>query len=79
MNGAYVYTDGILVSFEEEGPESCNCQMAQKKDKDGDVHMSLGLKANAPKKNCIVVEITPASKTSILITLACYSRTVMSG
>jgi hypothetical protein len=33
MNGASVYTDGVLVSFEEEGPESCNCQLAQKRKK----------------------------------------------
>jgi len=62
MNGAYVSTEGILVSFEEEGPESCNCQLATKREKDGDVHMYLGLKDNAAKKNCIVVEITPAFK-----------------
>jgi len=61
-DGAYVYTEGILVSFEEEGPESCNCQAAKKSRKDGDVHMYLGLKKDALKKNCIVVEITPAYK-----------------
>jgi len=36
--------------------------MARKSKKDGDVHMYLGLKQNALKKNCIVVEITPAFK-----------------
>ena len=61
-DGAYVYTEGFLTSFEEEGPESCNCGKAKKSLKDGDVHMYLGLKKNAVKKNCIVVEITPAFK-----------------
>lgn len=61
-NGMYVYTEGFLISFEEEGPESCNCNMANKKAKNGDVHMYLGLVNNAPKKNCIVVELTPAYK-----------------
>lgn len=61
-DGAYVYSEGFLVSFEEEGPESCNCGKAKKSLKDGDVHMYLGLKKDAAKKNCIVVEITPAFK-----------------
>ncbi len=62
MDGAYVITEGWLVSFEEEGPESCNCQKATKKKKNGDVHMYVGLKKNAAKKDCIVVEITPEFK-----------------
>lgn len=58
----YVYTEGFLVSHEEQGAETCNCGKASKTKKTGDVHMYLGLIANAPKKNCIVVEITPAYK-----------------
>ena len=61
-DGAYVYTEGYLISFEEEGPEACNCDKAKKSLKNGDVHMYIGLKKNALKKNCIVVEITPAFK-----------------
>ena len=61
-SGAYVYTEGYLVSFQEQGPEACNCDEAKAKLKDGDVHIYIGLKKNALKKNCIVVEITPAFK-----------------
>src|SRR5438552_3721603 len=62
MDGAYVVTEGYLISFEEEGPESCNCQKAKKGLKNGDVHMYVGLKKDALKKDCIVVEITPPFK-----------------
>src|SRR5690242_20639720 len=41
LNGAYVITEGYLISFEEEGPESCNCNKASKSKKNGDVHMYL--------------------------------------
>ena len=60
--GAYVYTEGILTSAEEQGPESCNCKQAREAAKNGDVHMFLSLVDNAPKKNSLVVEITPAFK-----------------
>jgi protein involved in sex pheromone biosynthesis len=59
---AYIYTEGYLTSIEEQGPESCNCRESTKKNKDGDVHMFLGLTPAAPKKNCMVIEITPAYK-----------------
>lgn len=62
FNGAYVFTEGYLISSEEEGPESCNCNKATKAKKNGDVHIYLGLVPNAPKKNCIVIEITPKYK-----------------
>jgi len=62
QNGAYVYTDGYLISAEEEGPESCNCNKAIKAKKNGDVHIYLGLAPNAVNKKCIIVEITPAYK-----------------
>ena len=61
-DGAYVITEGYLISFEEEGPEACNCGKAKKSLKNGDVHMYLGLKKNAKKIDCIVVEITPSFK-----------------
>ena len=60
--GAYVVMDGYLVDFEEQGPESCNCNEALKSKKTGDVHMFLGLVPAAAKKNCLVIEITPAFK-----------------
>jgi hypothetical protein len=60
--GAYVVMEGYLVDFEEEGPESCNCAEAKASDKSGDVHMFLGLRPGSAKKNCLVVEITPAFK-----------------
>jgi hypothetical protein len=37
LNGAFVTTEGYLISFEEEGPESCNCNKANKSKKNGDV------------------------------------------
>src|ERR1041384_1635966 len=62
FEGAYVSTEGYLtVKPEEQGPETCNCQEASESKKDGDVHMFLGLQPDAPKKNCIVIEITPKS------------------
>lgn len=61
-NGAYIYTEGYLISAEEQGPESCNCNKASIAKKNGDVHIYLALVPNAPKKNSIVVEITPAYK-----------------
>jgi hypothetical protein len=61
-DGAYVTTEGYLISLEEEGPEACNCGKAKASLKNGDVHMYLGLKKNAKKIDCIVVEITPAFK-----------------
>jgi hypothetical protein len=62
MNGAYIATSGYLVSHEEQGPESCNCKMASADKRDGDVHIYLGLTADAAKRDCIVIEITPAFK-----------------
>jgi hypothetical protein len=62
LDGAYVVTEGFLISFEEEGAESCNCNKASESKKNGDVHMYLALVKNAPKKNCIVIEITPSFK-----------------
>lgn len=60
--GAYVVMEGYLVDFAEQGPESCNCALANDKEKTGDVHMFLGLAKNSAKKNCIVIEITPKFK-----------------
>jgi hypothetical protein len=60
--GAYVYTEGYMTSAEEQGPESCNCREASKSQKNGDVHMYLSLVTDAPKKNSMVVEITPLFK-----------------
>jgi len=60
--GAYVVMEGYLVDFAEQGPESCNCGEARVADKNGDVHMFLGLAKNSAKKNCLVIEITPKFK-----------------
>jgi hypothetical protein len=60
--GAYVYTEGYMTSAEEQGPESCNCKEASESKKNGDVHMYLSLVKDAPKKNSMVVEITPLFK-----------------
>jgi len=58
----YVYMEGYLVDFTEQGPESCNCYEAEKSLKNGDVHIYVGLTKNALKKDCICVEITPEFK-----------------
>lgn len=54
MDGAYVVTEGYLISFEEEGGESCNCQKAKKNLKNGDVHMYVGLKKMHLKKTVLL-------------------------
>ena len=54
--------EGYTTSAKEQGPESCNCKEATVANKDGDVHMYLSLVKNAPKKNSMVVEITPMFK-----------------
>jgi len=61
-NGTYVYTEGYLVSHKEEGAESCNCKEATAEQKNGDVHIYIGQSPDAPKSDCIIVEITPAFK-----------------
>jgi hypothetical protein len=60
--GAYISTEGYMTSAKEEGAESCNCGEASEEKKDGDVHMYLSLVKDAPKKNSMVVEITPVFK-----------------
>lgn len=60
--GDYRYVEGYIVDWEEEGPESCNCHMASKAQKTGDLHIFLGTKPNAPKSKCVIVEITPKFK-----------------
>lgn len=53
---------GFIVDFKEEGKETSNCGKATIKKKDGDVHIYFGLVPDAAKRNCKVVEITPAFK-----------------
>lgn len=61
--GEYVYVEGYLITYTPEGGESCNCYRAdQNKTKYGDIHIYIGLKKNAKKEDCIVVEITPKYK-----------------
>ncbi len=60
--GAYVSVTGFIVDRGEQGAETCNCGLADKSKKTGDVHINLGLVADAAKKNTMIVEITPAFK-----------------
>lgn len=63
LDNAYVeITDGYLIRQDEQGKERCNCNLASEREKDGDIHMYIGLVPDAPIKNCMVVEITPAWK-----------------
>ena len=62
MIGEYVCLLGYLISYTEEGPESCNCKQAVASEKTGDVHMYIGLEPGAPKSDCVIVEITPSFK-----------------
>ena len=55
-------TDGYLVRQDEQGKERCNCNLATVREKDGDIHMYIGLVPDAAIKNCMVVEITPEWK-----------------
>ncbi len=61
-NGTYASTTGYITSYEERGPESCNCDEASKSAHTGDVHIYIGATPDAPKKECMIVEITPAYK-----------------
>lgn len=61
-SGDFMYTEGYIISFIEEGPESCNCYQASKAKKTGDVHIYIGLRPDAPKSECVIVEITPEYK-----------------
>lgn len=58
----YVYLQGYLVDFQEQGPEPSNCNKASKALKNGNVRIYIGLKPRARKRNCVVVEITPDFK-----------------
>lgn len=62
FEGAYVVTEGYLTDFEEQGPESCNCNRSKASLKNGDVHMFLSLQQDAVKIKSLVVEITPLFK-----------------
>ncbi len=61
-NGTYASTAGYITSYEERGPESCNCDEASKSAHTGDVHIYIGSSPDAPKRECMIVEITPAYK-----------------
>ncbi len=58
----YVYMNGYLVDFEEQGPEACNCYYASKSLKNGNVRVLIGLTPNAPKYNCVAAALTPDFK-----------------
>lgn len=58
----YVYIQGYIVDFDEQGPEPCNCNKASKDLKNGNVRVYIGLKPRARKHNCVVAEITPDFK-----------------
>jgi hypothetical protein len=60
--GTYVYLTGYIVKFAEQGPEKCNCGEASKPQKNGDVHIYIGLEPDAALYDCVVVEITPDYK-----------------
>jgi len=62
FEGSYVSITGFIVDAAEEGGETCNCGKATTKKKNGDVHINLGLVADAAKKNTMIVEITPKFK-----------------
>lgn len=61
-NGTYATTTGYITSYEERGPESCNCDEGSKSAHTGDVHIYIGSSPVAPKRECMLVEITPAFK-----------------
>ena len=55
-----VTVEGYVTGVKPGGPESCNCQ--SKKPEDHDMHMYIGKSPDAEKKDCFVVETTPAYK-----------------
>ena len=60
--GIYVCVSGYVVDYKEQGKETSNCEQADARKKTGDVHIYFGLKPDATKKNCMIVEITPEYK-----------------
>jgi hypothetical protein len=48
---------GFVVKVKSGGPESCNCGAG--KPIDMDTHIMLGLSNDAPKTQCVIVEVTP--------------------
>src|SRR5256885_788472 len=48
---------GFVINVKEGGKESCNCE-ASKPD-DIDTHIELGLAADAPETQRVIVEVTP--------------------
>ena len=64
--GTYVeLSGGYLMSFEEKGPESCNCHLADATKGTGDVHINLCTRDNlqaADNNYSLIVEITPSYK-----------------
>jgi hypothetical protein len=56
----YCVTEAWVVYWKLGGPESCNCQSD---DKDSwDIHIGISGDSAANKKDCMIIEITPASK-----------------
>lgn len=64
--GTYVeISDAYLMTFEEQGPEDCNCHYGNKKKHTGDVHINLCNESNLKAANnnyTMIVEITPSYK-----------------
>ena len=56
----YVFTEGYIVSGEDMGPESCNCDLAKKGNHDGDIHFYIASSPNATKYQSMIAEVTPA-------------------
>jgi hypothetical protein len=48
---------GFVVKVKSGGKESCNCGAS--KSIDMDTHIMLGLSSNAPRTQCVIVEVTP--------------------
>jgi len=55
----YVSVEAILISGEDQGPESCNCDLASEKNHDGDIHFYLSDRPDAKKYESFIAEITP--------------------
>jgi hypothetical protein len=60
-DGKYYSVEGYILSGEEQGPETCNCDKSKQTDHDGDIHFYVTdhLTAKTKKWDCFIVEITP--------------------
>jgi len=59
----YVSIQAWVIYFKSGGSESCNCQ--SKDPTQWDIHIGIAPDSAADKKDCMIIEVTPASKKKL--------------